>query len=170
MWMTMPHTAQLDRARRESYIWSRYCWWGRSNSTSYPRQLKSCKVMPRELCKQEMSIFTVWGWRSCVLNGFTNEEHKEVWSERKAITSLHQAIPHTWEVWKYGIQVLIITVVGKSLWHLPRISAKEVLEDTHGCCIVRSGATRSRLDISWASDQYLGPKESCHKAQDDQVL
>jgi hypothetical protein len=84
IWTTMPHTAQLDRARRESYIWSRHCWWGWSNGTLYLRQLKSHKVTPRELCKQEMLTFTVWGWRSCVLEGFTNEGRKEVWSERKA--------------------------------------------------------------------------------------
>jgi hypothetical protein len=28
---------------------------------SYPRQLKSHKVVPRELCKQEMLTFIVWG-------------------------------------------------------------------------------------------------------------
>jgi hypothetical protein len=38
------------------------------------------------------------------------------------------------------------------------------------CCIIGSGTTRSRLDISRTSDQNLGPKELCHKVQDDQVL
>jgi hypothetical protein len=154
----------------ESYIWCRHCWWCRSNGTLYSRQLKSCKVMSSGLCKQEMLTFTVWDWRSCVLKGFTSEGRKEVWSERKAITMLHRTIPHTWEVWKCGIQARITTVVGRGLRHLPRILAKEVFEGTHGCYIIESGTTRSRLDISWTSDQDLGPKESCHKAQDNQVL
>jgi hypothetical protein len=45
-----------------------------------------------------------------------------------------------------------------------------MLEGTCGFCITGSGTTRSRLDISQTSDQDLGPKESCHKAQDNQVL
>jgi hypothetical protein len=166
----MPHIAQLDRAGRESYIWSRHCCWGRSNGTSYPRKLKSRKVVPRELCKQEALTFTVWGWRPHILKGFTNEGCKEIWSEREAITSLYWTIPNSWEVWKGGIQVGLTTVIDRSSWHLPRISAKEVFEGTRGCCIAESGTTRDRCDISWTSDQDLGPKESCHKAQDDQIL
>jgi hypothetical protein len=73
-------------------------------------------------------------------------------------------------VWKDGIQDGITTVVGRSSRHLQCILAKEVLEVTRGCCIAGSVTTRDRLDISRTSDQDLGPKESCHMAQDDQVL
>jgi hypothetical protein len=74
------------------------------------------------------------------------------------------------ELWKCGIQAGITTVVGRSSRHLLCILAKEVLEGTHGCYIAGSGTTRNRLDISRIFDQDLGSKESCHKAQDDQVL
>jgi hypothetical protein len=74
------------------------------------------------------------------------------------------------EVWKCGIQAGITTVVGRSSRHLPCILAKEVLEGTHEYCITGSGTTRNRLGISQTSDQDLESKESCHKAQDDQVL
>jgi hypothetical protein len=69
-----------------------------------------------------------------------------------------------------GIQVGVTTVIGRSSQHLPCISAKEVFEGTCGCCIARSGTTRDGFDISRTSDQDLGPKESGHKTQDDQVL
>jgi hypothetical protein len=141
IWTTMPHTAQLNGARRESYIWSRYYCWGRSNGTSYQRKLKSHKVAPRELCKQEALTFTVWGWRPRILKGFTNEGREEIWSERKVATSLYQTIPNSWEVWKGGIQVGVTTIIERSSWHLPRISAKEVFEGTRGCCIAGSGTT-----------------------------
>jgi hypothetical protein len=39
-----------------------------------------------------------------------------------------------------------------------------------GCCIAGSDTARHGFDISRTSDQDLGPKESCHKMQDDQVL
>jgi hypothetical protein len=73
-------------------------------------------------------------------------------------------------VWKCGIQAGIATVIGRSSRYLSRISAKEVLEGTRGCCIAGSDTTRNRLDISQTSDQDVEQKESCHKAQDDQVL
>jgi hypothetical protein len=166
----MPHPAQLDRVKRESYIWPRHCCWGWSNDTSYPRKLKSRKVAPRELCKQETPTFTVWSWGPRVLKGFTNEGREEVWSEREAITSLYWTIPNSSEVWKGGIQVRVITVIDRSSRHFPHISTKEVFEGTHGRRIAESGTTRDGLDISRTSAQDLGPKESCHKAQDDQVL
>jgi hypothetical protein len=156
--------------QERSYIWFRHCCWGQSNGTPYPRQLRSREVTPRELCKQEMSTFIVWGWRSCVLEGFSNEGREEIWSERETVTSLYWTVPNSWEVWKGGIEVGVTTIIGRSSWHLPRILAKEVFEGTHGCYIARSGTTRDRLDISWTSDQVLGLKESCHKVQDDQVL
>jgi hypothetical protein len=131
----MSYTTQLDWDRRESYIWSWHCRWGWSNGTPYSRQLKSCKVTSRELCKQEAPALTVWGWRSCVCTCFTNEGRKEVSGEREAITSLHRTILQSWEVWNYGIQVGVTTIVGRSSQHLSCISAKEVLEGTHECCI-----------------------------------
>jgi hypothetical protein len=73
-------------------------------------------------------------------------------------------------VWKGGIQVGVTTVIGRSSRHLARILAKEVFEGTHECNIAESGTTRDRLDISQTSNQDLRAKESCHKAQDDQVL
>jgi hypothetical protein len=68
-------------------------------------------------------------------------------------------------VWEGGIQVIVTTVIGRSSRHIPCISAKEVFEGTRGCCIAGSGTTRHGLDISRTSNQDLGPKESCHKAQ-----
>jgi hypothetical protein len=38
-------------------------------------------------------------------------------------------------VWNRGIQAEVITVIVRSSQHLPRIAAKEVLEDTRGCGI-----------------------------------
>jgi hypothetical protein len=73
-------------------------------------------------------------------------------------------------VWEGGIEVGVTTVIGRSSRHLPRISAKEVFEGTRGYCIAESGTTRHGLDISRTSHIDLGPKESCHEAQDDQVL
>jgi hypothetical protein len=61
----------------------------------------------------------------------------------------------------------VTTNVGRNSWHLPCISAKEGLEGTHGCCITGSATAQSRFGISRTSDQYLGSKESCHKAEDD---
>jgi hypothetical protein len=166
----MLHTTQLDRARRESYVWSRRCCWGRSNGTSYPRKLKSHKVVPRELWKQEALTFTVRGWRPLILKGFANEGCAEIWSEREAITSLYWTLANSWEIWKCGIQVGVTTIIGRSSQHLPRISAKEVFEGTRGCCIARSGTTRDRHEISRTSDQVLGPIKSCHKAQDEATM
>jgi hypothetical protein len=57
-------------------------------------------------------------------------------------------IPNSREVWEGGIQVRVTTVIGRSSRRLPRISAKEMFEGTRGCCIVGSGTTRHRLDIS----------------------
>jgi hypothetical protein len=79
----MSYTTQLDWARRESHIWSWHHQWGRSNGMSYSRQLKSCKVTSRELCKQETPTLAVWGCRWCVPKGFTNEGRKEVWVKGK---------------------------------------------------------------------------------------
>jgi hypothetical protein len=45
-----------------------------------------------------------------------------------------------------------------------------VLKGTRECGITGGGTTRVRFDISRAPDQDLGSKESCHKAEDDQVL
>jgi hypothetical protein len=45
-----------------------------------------------------------------------------------------------------------------------------MLEGTRGYCISESGTTQDGFDTSRTSDQDLAPKESCHKAQDDQVL
>jgi hypothetical protein len=95
---------------------------------------------------------------------------KRFWSDRKAITSLYWTIPNSGEVWEGGMQVRVTTVTGRSSQHLRRISAREVFEGTHRCCIAGSGAARHGFDISRTSDQDLGPKESCHKAQDDKVL
>jgi hypothetical protein len=108
--------------------------------------------------------------RPHVLKSFANEGREEIWSDREAITSLYWTIPNSGEVWEGGIQVRVTTVTGRSSRHLSRISAKEVLEGTRGYCIAGSGTTRHEFDISRTSDQDLGPKESCHKAQDDQVL
>jgi hypothetical protein len=105
-----------------------------------------------------------------VLKGLTNEGREEIWSDKEAITSLYWTIPNSGEVWEGGIQVRVTTVIGRSSRHLSRISAKKVLEGTRGCCIAGSGTTRHGFDISRTSDHDLGPKESCHKAQDDQVL
>jgi hypothetical protein len=71
--MSMLYAAQLDWGRRESYIWSWHRRWSQSNSSSYSRQLKSRELMPRELWKQEAPTLTIWGWRSCVPKGLTNE-------------------------------------------------------------------------------------------------
>jgi hypothetical protein len=73
-------------------------------------------------------------------------------------------------VWNRGIQARVITIIGKSSQHLPRVTAEEVLEGTRGYCIAESGTARSRLDVSLAPDQDLGSKESCHKVQENQVL
>jgi hypothetical protein len=126
--------------------------------------------MPRVLCKQEVSTIIVWGWRLYIPKGLANEGHEEIWSEREAITSLHWAISHSWEVWNRGIQAGVTTVIGRSPWHLSHIVAEEVLEGTHGCCISRSGTARVRFDISRALDQDLRSKESCPKVEDTQVL
>jgi hypothetical protein len=166
----MPHVAQLDWAKRESHIWSRHRRWSRSNSTPYLRELKSREVTSRELCKQEASTLRVWCWRSCVLKGFANEGREEVWGERETSTSLYQTIPHPWEMWNRSLEAGVTTIVGRSSWHLPCIAAEEVPEGTRGCYITRSGTTPGRLDVSRASDQDLRSKESCHKAQDDQVF
>jgi hypothetical protein len=69
-----------------------------------------------------------------------------------------------------GIQAGVTTIIDRSSRHLPRVTTEEVLEDTRGCCITESGTARGRFDISRASNQDLGSKESCHKAQDNQVL
>jgi hypothetical protein len=45
-----------------------------------------------------------------------------------------------------------------------------VFEGTRGCYIAGSGNTRNGLNGSQTSDQDLGPEESDHKMQDDQVL
>jgi hypothetical protein len=45
-----------------------------------------------------------------------------------------------------------------------------VLEDTHGYGITESDIARVKFDISRAPDQDLGSKESCHKAEDDELL
>jgi hypothetical protein len=45
-----------------------------------------------------------------------------------------------------------------------------VIEGTRGCGITGSGTIRVRFDISQAPDQDLRSKESCHKAEDNQVL
>jgi hypothetical protein len=154
----------------ESHIWSWHRRWSRSNGTPYSRQPKSREVMPRELCKQKAPALTVWDWRSCVPKGFINEGREEVWGKREVVTSLHRTIPHTREMWNRDIQVGVTTIASRSSRHLPRIVAEEVLEGTCGCGVVRSDTARGRFDIPWAPDQDLGWKESCYKAQDDQVL
>jgi hypothetical protein len=73
-------------------------------------------------------------------------------------------------MWNRGIQAGVTTVNGRTPQHLPCITAKEVLEGTRGCGIIGSDTARVRFDISRAPDQDLGSKESCHKAEDDQVV
>jgi hypothetical protein len=73
-------------------------------------------------------------------------------------------------MWNRDIQAGVTIVVDRSLRHLPCVTTEEVLEGTHGCGIAGSGTARGRFDISRASDQDFGSKESRHKAQDNQVL
>jgi hypothetical protein len=73
-------------------------------------------------------------------------------------------------VWNRSIQAGVTTVNGRSQRHLSRVITEEVLHGTRGCGIIGSGTTRVRFDISRAPDQDLGSKESCHEAEDDQVL
>jgi hypothetical protein len=73
-------------------------------------------------------------------------------------------------MWNRGIQAAVITVIGKSSRHLTHTAAEEVLEDTHQYCIAGSGTSRGRFNISRVPDQDLESKESCQKAQDDQVF
>jgi hypothetical protein len=74
---------------------NKYNYNNRNNGTSYPRKLKSHKVAPRELYKQEASTLTVSGWRPRVLKGFANEGCEEIWGEREAITLLYWTIPNS---------------------------------------------------------------------------
>jgi hypothetical protein len=162
LWMLLPHTAQLDWAMREGYLWSRHCWWGGSNGSPHTRQPKGRKVTPRELCKQEVSTLRGWSWRSCLSKGFTYEGREEVWSEGKISTSLHWTIPYYWEVWNHGIQAWIATIIDRSSWHLPRITTEKVLEGTRGRYIARSDTARIGFDQSWSPDQDLGSEGLCH--------
>jgi hypothetical protein len=59
----------------------------------YPRKLESREVMPRDLCKQEVSTIGVRGRRSCILEGLVDEGCKEIWGERKVRVSLHRTFP-----------------------------------------------------------------------------
>jgi hypothetical protein len=61
-----------------------------------------------------------------------------------------------WESFSYELQFDMHSYLHKNF-----ILAKS------GCY---SGTARHGFDISRTSDQDLGPKESCHKVQDDQIL
>jgi hypothetical protein len=162
MWTSLPHIAQLYWARREGYLWSRHRRLGWSDGTPHTRQPKGREVTSRELCKQVASTFRVWGWISCVSKGFAYEGHEEIWSKGKVGTSLHWTIPYSWEVWNHGIQAWIANDIGRSSWHFPRVTTKEVFESTCGCSIAGSDTARSIFDLSRAPYQDIGSEGSCH--------
>jgi hypothetical protein len=54
------------------------------------------------------------------------------------------------------------------IFHVSQL--KKCLKTTVDIVFTGSGNARYGFDISRTSDQDLGPKESCHKAQDDQFL
>ncbi len=114
IWTQMSHTAQLDWARREGYLWSRHHRWGWSDGPPHIRQPKGCEIIPRKLCNQEASTLRVWSWRSCLRMGFTDEMHEKVWDERKVRTSLQRTFFRTWEVWTCGIQIGVTAILGRS--------------------------------------------------------
>jgi hypothetical protein len=121
--MPMPHSTQLDLARREGYLWTQPSWWGWSDSLSYPRQPKSREVTPRKLCKKEVLTLGVWGWRSRISKGFANEAHEEVSDEREVSTSLQWTLSHHWEVWSCGMQAWLTTLVGRvhDIFHVSQL-------------------------------------------------
>jgi hypothetical protein len=54
------------------------------------------------------------------------------------------------------------------IFHVSQL--KKCLKALVDMVLPESGTTRGRLDVSRAPDQDLGSKESCYKAQDNQVL
>jgi hypothetical protein len=148
----MLHSAQLDWARREGYLWTRPCRRGWINSSSYSRKLESREITPRDLCKQKASTFGVWCWKSCVFEGFAHERNKEVWSETKISTSLHRTVPHPQEVWICGLQAW------RSVWRHLWIS----------CCLkwhrlrltCRTSSTQSRFWIKRIMSQDVKQSSS----------
>jgi hypothetical protein len=57
---------------------------------------------------------------------------------------------HTREVWTHGMHVGVVAILGRSSWHLPRITTEEVSQSTRGCSTARSDTTQSRFDLSRA--------------------
>jgi hypothetical protein len=69
------------------------------------------------------------------------------------------------EVFKFmtsSIQIGVTAIPGRSSWHLPHVTTKEVSERTRGCSIARSDTARRRFDLSQAPYQDFGSEGSCH--------
>jgi hypothetical protein len=89
--------------------------------------------MPRDLCKQEASTFGIRSWKLGVFESLTDESREEVWGEGKVSASLHRTVSHPREVWNYGLQAGLTTILGRSSRYLPCVVIEEMLKSTRGC-------------------------------------
>jgi hypothetical protein len=53
LWMTLPHTTELVRARQKGYLWSRHCDRGRRESEGNSCKHLDCPISLEELHRQE---------------------------------------------------------------------------------------------------------------------
>jgi hypothetical protein len=147
----MPHSTQLDSARRDGYLWTRPCRRGWINSSSYSRKLESREVTPRDLCKQEALTFGVQSWKLCVFESFTHERREEVWGKWKTSTSLHGTVSHPREVWNCDLQAWPATILARvhDIFHM--LQLKKCLKTPVD--IVLPEVTPLEADLSYSEHQ-----------------